>query len=97
MSQKGARHFAEKYLNQVQPRTVPGGKDKFKTLRPGAQIGLGFPGNMRGVVIQHQSDLPALRIASVQQREEFNKLTTAMAVPDQRMDLPGMQVDAGKK
>ena len=49
------------------------------------------------MIIEDQLDRGAGRISGVETFEEFNELPAAVAVSDERMDLPGKQVDSGQQ
>src|ERR1700704_6087079 len=48
-------------------------------------------------IIEDQLDRGAGRISGVETLEEFDELPAAVAVSDERMDLPGKQVDSGQQ
>src|SRR3982075_384976 len=50
-----------------------------------------------GMIIEDQLDRGAGRISSVETLEEFDELSAAVAVSDERMNLPGKQVDSGQQ
>ena len=49
------------------------------------------------MIIEDQLDRGAGRISGVETLEEFDELPAAVAVSDERMDLPGKQVDSGQQ
>jgi hypothetical protein len=49
---------------------------------------------MRGMIVEDQLDRRPGRIGVVEKLEEFDEFAAAMAILDQRMDLPGDEVDA---
>jgi hypothetical protein len=49
-----------------------------------------------GMIIEDQLDRGAGRISGVEKLEEVDELSAAVAVSDERMDLPGKQVDSGQ-
>src|ERR1700704_6478497 len=49
------------------------------------------------MIIEDQLDRGAGRISGVETLEEFDELSAAVAVSDERMDLPGKQVDSGQQ
>src|SRR3978361_1077315 len=49
------------------------------------------------MIIENQLDRGAGRISGVETLEEFDELPAAVAVSDERMDLPGKQVDSGQQ
>src|ERR1700740_1222140 len=50
-----------------------------------------------GMIIEDQLDCGAGRISGVEALEEFDNLSAAAAVSDERMNLPGKQVDSGQQ
>src|ERR1700716_64897 len=50
-----------------------------------------------GMIIEDELDRGAGRISGVEMLEEFDELSAAVAVSDERMDLPGKQVDSGQQ
>src|SRR3981081_1937466 len=50
-----------------------------------------------GMIIEDQLDRGAGRISGGGRREEFDELWAAVAVSDERMTLPGKQVDSGQQ
>src|ERR1700744_6512452 len=50
-----------------------------------------------GMIIEDQLDRGAGRISGVETLEEFDELSAAVAVSDERMNLPGKQVDSGQQ
>ena len=64
-AQHRTRHLAELILDQVQPRAVCRREYEDEALRHGLQVAARLFGDVRGMVVQHQSDLLVLRISSV--------------------------------
>src|SRR6202158_3981719 len=56
-----------------------------------------FSRYVRRMIIEDQLDRGAGRISGVETLEEFDELSAAVAVSDDRMDLPGKQVDSGQQ
>src|SRR3979411_3324721 len=56
-----------------------------------------FSRYVRRMIIEDQLDRGTGRISGVETLEEFDELPAAVAVPDERMDLPGKQVDSGQQ
>src|SRR3979490_121600 len=52
---------------------------------------------VRRMIIEDQLDRGTGRISGVETLEEFDELPAAVAVPDERMDLPGKQVDSSQQ
>ena len=57
----------------------------------------GFSRYVGGMIIEDQLDRGAGRISGVETLEEFDELSAAVAVSDERMNLPGKQVDSGQQ
>src|SRR5260370_997810 len=57
----------------------------------------GFSRYVGGMIIEDQLDRGAGRISGVEKLEEVDELSAAVAVSDERMDLPGKQVDSGQQ
>ena len=72
---------------------------KVKSKRPGGRVssGSGFPGNVCGMVVEDQLDSGAGRIGGIEKLEEFDELAAAVALPDERVDLAGEQIDPGQQ
>src|SRR5674476_62258 len=56
-----------------------------------------FSRYVRGMIIEDQLDPGAGGISGVETLEEFDELPAAVAVSDERMDLPGKQVNSGQQ
>ena len=56
-------HFSKEGLHQVEPRAVLGGKHKLEAVGKGRQIGAGLLGDVRGMVVEHETDCRPGRIA----------------------------------
>src|SRR5258708_242293 len=65
--------------------------------RPSVEPGCCFFRYVRGMTIEDQLDRGAGRISGVETLEEFDELPAAVAVSDERVDLPGKQVDSGQQ
>src|SRR6202051_4556526 len=50
-----------------------------------------------GMIIEDQLDRGAGRISGVETLEEFDELSATVAVSDERINLPGKQVDSGQQ
>src|ERR1700741_1716428 len=67
---------------------------KVKTTGPlGCEPGLGFLGDVRGMIIEDQLDGRVRRIGGIEKLEEFDKLSAAVTILDQGMDFPSQQID----
>ena len=65
--------------------------------RSSVEPGSCFSRYVRGMIIEDQLDRGAGRISGVETLEEFDELPAAVAVSDERMDLPGKQVNSGQQ
>src|SRR6266850_1553178 len=65
--------------------------------RSSLEPGSCFSRYVRRMIIEDQLDRGAGRIRGVETLEEFDELPAAVAVSDERMDLPGKQVDSGQQ
>src|SRR6266436_3794876 len=75
-----------------------GGEGKLEASRPSSvEPGSCFSRYVRGMIIEDELDRGAGRISGVETFEEFDELPAAVAVSDERMDLPGKQVDSGQQ
>src|SRR5246127_5376199 len=98
MAQDGAGELREEAFDQVEPGAVLGREGKVEgAWRPGVEPGSGFPRNVCGMVVEDQLDRGAGRIGGIEKLEEFDELATAVAIPDERVDLAGEQIDPGQQ
>src|SRR6201998_2062240 len=98
MAQDGAGELREEAFDQVEPGAVLGREGKVEAAwRPGVEPGSGFPRNVCGMVVEDQLDRGAGRIGGIEKLEEFDELATAVAIPDERVDLAGEQIDPGQQ
>src|SRR6201990_1600909 len=98
MAQDGAGGLREEAVAQGEPGAVLGREGKVEAAwRPGVEPGSGFPRNVCGMVVEDQLDRGAGRIGGIEKLEEFDELATAVAIPDERVDLAGEQIDPGQQ
>ena len=98
MAQDRPREFGEEALDEIEPRTMLGREGKLEASRRSrVEPGSCFSRYVRGMIIEDQLDRGAGRISGVETLEEFDELPAAVAVSDERMDLPGKQVDSGQQ
>lgn len=98
MAQDRPREFGEEALDEIEPRTMLGREGKLEaSRRSSVEPGSCFSRYVRGMIIEDQLDRGAGRISGVETLEEFDELPAAVAVSDERMDLPGKQVDSGQQ
>src|ERR1700723_1736805 len=84
--------------DQVEPGAVLGREGKVEAAwRPGVEPGSGFPRNVCGMIVEDQLDRGAGRIGGIEKLEEFDELAAAVALPDERVDLAGEQIDPGQQ
>ena len=98
MAQDRPREFGEEALDEIEPRAMLGRDGKLEASgRSSVEPGSCFSRYVRGMIIEDQLDRGAGRISGVETLEEFDELPAAVAVSDERMDLPGKQVDSGQQ
>src|SRR5215813_8818984 len=61
------------------------------------QPSLGLSRDVRRMIVEDQLDRGVGRIGGIEQLEELDELSAAMAVPDQGMDLPGEEINPGQQ
>ena len=76
-------HLGEEGFDQVQPRPVERREDELESVGHCGQMGAGFFGGVRQMVIQDHLDSHLLRVFGVQRLKELNELVAAAPVPDQ--------------
>src|SRR5437773_4692379 len=98
MAQRGTSELGEEALDQIEPRTVLGREGKPETaVRLCGEPSLRLLGDMSGMIVEDQLDRGVGRIGGVEQFEEFDELTAAMAILDQGMNLAGEEIDPSKQ
>lgn len=98
MAQDRLGEFGEEALNEIEPRTMLGREGKLEaSRRSSVEPGSCFSRYVRRMIIEDQLDRGTGRISGVETLEEFDELPAAVAVSDERMDLPGKQVDSGQQ
>src|ERR1700674_1958606 len=95
-SEHGTRHLAELILDQIQPRAVFRREHENESLGHGLQVAARLFGDVRGMVVQHQSNLMVLRIGAVQLLQESDEIATGVRVADGFGHSPTVQVQAGQ-
>ena len=102
VAQNGAGELREEALDQVEPGAVLGREGKVEAAwRPGVEPGSGFPRNVCGMIVEDQLDPRggAGRIGGIEKLEEFDgelPCGCGLALPDERVDLAGEQIDPGR-
>src|SRR5262249_2227095 len=90
--------LGEKALDEVEPGTMLGRESEFE-----AAVGLigepslGLFGDVRRMIVEDQLDRRMGRIGGIEELEKFDEFATAMAVPDEGVNLTGEQIDAGQQ
>ena len=93
MAQDRPCEFGEEALDEIEPRTMLGREGKLEaSRRSSVEPGSCFSRYVRGMIIEDQLDRGAGRISGVETLEEFDELPAAVAVSDERMDLPGQPI-----
>ena len=94
-SQHRSSHFAELILDQIQPGAVLWREHKGEALRYGVEIAPRLFGDMRGMVVQHQTDLLVRRISAVQGLQECDEVGAVVRIADGFNDPPAVQIQTG--
>ena len=98
MAQDRAGELGEEALDQVEPGAVLGREGELEAAgRSSGKPSCCLPRDVCGMIIEDQLDRGAGRLSGVEKLEEFDELPAAVAVSDERMDLPGKQVDSGQQ
>ena len=72
-----------------------GGEYELEAIGDRRQIGSGFLGDRRRVVVEHHADPGVGGVSGIELFEECHELARAMAIDDSAGDVPGDQVQAG--
>src|SRR5205823_5144125 len=98
VTQDRASKLGEEALNEIEPGAVFGREGELEAAaRSSGEPSLGFSRDVRRVIIEDQLDRGAGGIDCIEQLEEFDELTAAVAISDQGMDLPGEQIDPSQQ
>ena len=75
MAQDRACELGEEALDQVEPGAVLGREGEREPARgSGGEPGIGFSGDVRGMIVENQLDRGAGWISGIKQLEEFDEL-----------------------
>ena len=94
-SQHRTSHLAELILNEIQPRAVCRCEHEDEALRHGLQVAPRLFGDVRGVVVQYQTDLLVLRLGAVQLVQECDEISALVRVANGFDDPPAVQIQTG--
>src|ERR1700737_2930994 len=98
VAQDRAGELGEEALDEVEPGAVLGCEGELETAgRSSGQPSFGFSRGVRGMIVENQFACGAGRISGVNKFEEFDELSTAVAVSDQAVDLPREQINPGQQ
>jgi hypothetical protein len=98
MAQDGAGELGEEALDEVEPGAVLGREGELEAAGGSSgEPSSGFPGDVRGMVVEDQLDRGAGRISGIDKLEEFDELSAAVAISNQSVDLPGEQINPGQQ
>ena len=81
MAQDGTSELGEESLDEIEPRAVLGSEGKFEASdRSSGEPSSGFSRDVRGMIVEDQLDRSVRRIGGVEKPEEFDELSTAVAI-----------------
>src|SRR5215469_14133137 len=92
------RESLERTFDEIEPGTVRGREGELEAA--GGLLckpGLGLLGDVGGMIVEDQLDRGMARIGGIDQLEELDELTTAVAILDKGVNLTGQQIDAGQQ
>src|SRR6516165_5902382 len=86
-------------VNRMCRRTERANLEKKPSMRLSQEpcLGAGFPRDVRGIIVEDQLDRGAGRIGGIEQLEEFDELTAAVAISNQSVDLSAEQINPGQQ
>src|SRR5215207_11241943 len=94
VAQDRSGELGEETLDEVEPGAVLGCERELETAgRSSGKPSSGFPGDVCGMIVEDQLDRGISRIGCIEQFEELDELSAAVAVSDQGMHLAGEQID----
>ena len=98
VAQNRAGELGEKALDEVKPGAMGGREGEGEAMRGlERDKGSGLLGEVRRMIVEDQLDRGVGRIGGIDKLEEFDEFATAMAVPDQSVNLAADKVDAGQQ
>jgi hypothetical protein len=98
VTQDGAGELGEEALDEIEPGAVFWREREVEAAcRSRVEPGSGFPRDVCGMIVEDQLDRGAGRIGGIEKLEEFDELAAAVAIPDERGDLAGEQIDPGQQ
>src|ERR1700751_3063526 len=98
MGKERPSELEENTLNEIEPRAVLGGEGELEaSSRSSGEPGSGFSRYVRGMVVEDQLDRSVRRIGGIDEPEELDELSTAVAIFDKGMDLAGEQINPSQQ
>src|ERR1700752_5132406 len=98
MAQDRTGELGEESLDEIEPRAVLGGEGELEaSSRSSGEPGSGFSRYVRGMVVEDQLDRSVRRIGGIDEPEELDELSTAVAIFDKGMDLAGEQINPSQQ
>src|SRR5262249_45684321 len=98
VAQDRAGKLGEEALDEIEPGAVLGREGELEAAaRSRREPSSGFFRDVRGMIVEDQLDRGSGRVGGIEQLEEFDEFSAAVAVSDQGMDLPGEQIDPGQQ
>ena len=98
VAQHRAGELGEEALDEIEPGAMLGREYEFKPA--GRLIGepsLCLLGVVGGMIVEDQLDRRMGWISGIENPEKFNEFATAVAIPDEGVNLTGDEVDAGQQ
>ena len=98
VAEHGAGELGEKALDEIEPGAVRGREGEFEAAdRLIGEPSLGLLGDMCGMIVEDQLDRRMGRIGGVEKLEKFDEFATAVAIPDEGVNLAAQQINPGQQ
>src|ERR1700741_5675056 len=98
MAQDRTGELGEETLDEIEPRAVLGGEGELeRPSRWSGEPGSGFSRYVRGMIVEDQLDRSVRRIGGIDEPEELDELSTAVAIFDKGVDLAGEQINSSQQ
>jgi len=98
VTQNRTGKLGEEALDEIEPGAMRGREGELEPAsRSSGEPSFGFSRDVRGMIVQNQLDGGAAGIGGIKEFEEFDKLSAAVAISDQSMNLAGEQINASQQ